>query len=182
VAQPTGTPHALARNPLLQQSAAQASGRADGRHGADPARPGRGSPVDPTLGHDMFHRPRPVRVHGGPERPRSAGASVETIIVTAGRRWPSEPSLAVSGMDARKGVPPKRNAMTRRLPETSCHVCLAQVTDFGVVLRAEMLEQGRRQLRRIRRVTHGSAFGQDGPERRPTVHHTVRAVSTREIA
>ena len=51
------------------------TGRHVARHGADPARPG-GAPVDPTLGHDMFQRPRPVRVHGGPERPRSARASV----------------------------------------------------------------------------------------------------------
>jgi len=77
------------------------TGRHVARHGADPAPPG-GAPVDPTLGHDMFQCPRPVRVHGGPERPRSARASVrasgssfsESVIVL----FPCNPSR--SGPDA----------------------------------------------------------------------------------
>lgn len=53
------------------------TGRHVARHGADPARPG-GAPVDPTLGHDMFQRPRPVRVHGGPDPPASGANHLET--------------------------------------------------------------------------------------------------------
>jgi len=72
------------------------TGRHVARHGADPARPG-GAPVDPTLGHDMFQRPRPVRVHGGPERPRSARASVRasgsSFMPTMSRTsWGAKPS------------------------------------------------------------------------------------------
>src|SRR5436190_147064 len=102
------------------------TGRHVARHGADPARP-REAPVDPTLGHDMFQRPRPVRVHGGPERPRSARASVrasgssfidddvtyflgrETIIVT--RRegmaiWREKLFVLMAQCGSRRGTDP----------------------------------------------------------------------------